>query len=233
MANRDTPKIEPPEIMPPRRGMARALIAITVALVLLAVFGLYLQYRPVPFDPVAWRDASRTLRSRMLESLLDQTNFVGFARDEVRFYLGPAEFDERLFWYDLGSAEGDPPVNPSGDVGAQDRLFGVFHHDEDGLVLEVLYSHRRPLLGSADFDPTTWANATPDTRRAMFTSALRTIRSRGLDRRVVIALLGPPDGERVRAEYAVGSGMIPYAANRALIIEYNRDDIVDTSFVQE
>lgn len=232
MTDDDVKRIEPPDIMRPNKALIRGLIAAAIALVALAVFALYLQYRSIAFDPTAWRTASSSERARMLESLLEQTNFIGFNREEVVFYLGPAEYDERLFWYDLGVIETEHTVDPRGDVGDPDHLFGVFRYDIGGVILDVLYSHRRPVLGSQEFDSTAWANGTPAERRAMFTRALGHIRGRGLEKSVVTNLLGPPDGTRVRAEYNVGARM-PYGGNRALILEYGPDDIVDTSFIQQ
>ncbi|MBD3298348.1 MAG: hypothetical protein GF341_06820 [candidate division Zixibacteria bacterium] len=224
--------VEPPEIMRPNKALTRGLIVMAVVLAAFAAFALYLNYRPMAFDPTAWRNATSTERARMLESLRDQTDFVGFTRDEVAFYLGPAEFDERLFWYDLGEVETVYSIDPRADVGNPGHLYGVFRHDPGGVILDVLFSHRRPTVGSEPFDSTAWANAEPKERRTMFTSALRTIRNRGLQRYVVTNLLGPPDGLRVRAEYDVGA-IMPYTSHRALVIEYGRDNIVDSSFIQK
>ncbi|GAB4329230.1 MAG: hypothetical protein Kow0074_25630 [Candidatus Zixiibacteriota bacterium] len=231
MTDNDVKRIEPPDIMRPNTALMRGLIAAAVALVALAAFALYLQYRSIAFDPTAWRTASSAERARMLRSLLEQTDFIGFSREEVVFYLGPAEFDERLFWYDLGVIETEHTVDPRGDVGDPDHLYGVFRYDIRGAILDVLYSHRRPVLGSEEFDSTAWADGTPAERRAMFTRALGRIRGRGLQKTVVTSLLGPPDGTRIRAEYDVGT-RIPYGSNRALILEFGPDDIVDTSFIE-
>ena len=231
MSNERIPSIEPPDMIG-RGGLTRLLVILALLLTFLAIVGIYLTYRPRPFNPVRWQTATSNERGRMLSSLMKQTDFIGFTRDEVQVYLGSADFDQRLFWYDLGPETGDDPVDPRADVGDPRRLYGVFRQDVAGLILEVLYSHRRPLLGSQPYDSTAWFNGTPAERRTMFTNALGRIRSTGLTRANVIAILGEPDGHRVRGEYNVGPGSSPYGTPRALILDYNDQDIVDTSFIQ-
>jgi hypothetical protein len=221
------PNIEPPDpLVIQRSWMTRALVFFAAGLVCLAAFGLYLRYRPVEFDPVRWR-------GRMLKSLLAQTDFVGYKRSEVEFYLGPANYDERLFWYDLGPDAGAAPADPRGNVGKPDLLYGVFQHDRDGLILEVLYSHRRPTLGSAQFDSTGWFSDDPSVRRTMFTNVLGRLRNQGLTKAAIQTYLGPPDGWRVRGQYDVGFGGAVYGGKKALIFEFDSSDAVISSEVSE
>jgi hypothetical protein len=229
------PKIEPPDttLLPQPRWLPRLLILFCIALVLLAVFGLYLRYRHLPFDPVHWQAANGTTRGRMLGSLLEQTDFVGFTRPEVEAYLGAPEFDDRLFWYDLGPDTAPTPVDPRADIGNPARLYGVFHHDRGGIILEVLYNHRRPTLGSAKFDSTAWFGDDPAVRRTMFLDALGKLRNLGLSRNVVQDFLGPPDGHRVRAQYDVGFGGAIYGTRKALIFTYDDNNVVIESEVTD
>jgi hypothetical protein len=190
------PNIEPPDMtaIPPRPWLPRMLIVFAVLLVLLAIFGLHLRYRPLPFDPARWQTSTGSTRGRMLNSLLEQTDFVGFTRVEVEVYLGKADFDDRLFWYDLGPDAGQVQIDPRADVGDPSRLYGIFQHDRGRLILEVLYNHRRPTLGSERFDSTGWFGDDPSVRRPMFLNALGRLRALGLTRDVIQGFLGPPDG---------------------------------------
>jgi hypothetical protein len=229
------PNIEPPDatLIPQPRWLPRLLILFCIALVLMAVFGLYLRYRPLPFDPAVWLTANGTTRGRMLGSLLEQTDFVGFTRPEVEAYLGKPEFDDRLFWYDLGPDSAQTPIDPRAAIGDPARLYGVFHHDRGGIILEVLYNHRRPTLGSAKFDSAGWFGGDPAVRRTMFLNALGKLRNLGLTRDVVQDLLGPPDGHRVRAQYDVGFGGAIYGTRKALILTYDDGNVVTESKVTD
>jgi hypothetical protein len=226
--------IEPPDLFVIQRNwMTRALIFFAVGLVGLAVFGLYLRYRPIEFDPVRWKEANGTGRGRMLKSLLAQTDFAGYTRSEVVFYLGPANYDERLFWYDLGPDAGTAPADPRGNVGKPNHLYGIFQHDRGGVILEVLYSHRRPTLGSAQFDSTVWFSGDPSVRRTMFTNVLGRLRNQGLTSTAIQTYLGPPDGWRVLGQYDVGFGGAIYGGKKALIFEFDSNDVVISSEVPE
>lgn len=236
MANNEpVPKIEPPDttLIPQPRWLPRLLILFCIALVVMAVFGLYMRYRPLPFDPGHWQTANGTNRGRMLGSLLEQTDFVGFTRAEVETYLGAPEFDDRLFWYDLGPDTAQTPADPRAAIGDPARLYGVFHHNRGGMILEVLYNHRRPTLGSAKFDSSGWFGDDPSVRRTMFLDALGKLRILGLSRNVVQDLLGPPDGHRVRAQYDVGFGGAIYGTRKALIFTYDDSHVVIESEVTD
>lgn len=229
------PNIKPPEMtaIPPRPWLPRVLIVFAVLLVLMAVFGLYLRYRSLPFDPARWQTSTGTTRGRMLSSLLEQTDFVGFTRAEVQVYLGKADFDDRLFWYDLGPDTGQMHIDPRAGIGDPGHLYGVFQHDRGGLILEVLYNYRRPTLGSERFDSTGWFGDDPSARRSMFLNALGQLRALGLTRNAIQGFLGPPDGWRVRGQYDVGFGGAIYGSNKALILTYDDNDVVTSSEVTD
>ena len=232
MPEQAPPHIEPPDLFAvPKSWIPKALIIFAVALLGLAGFSVYLHYRLLPFDPVRWQESNGFDRGRMLKSLLQQTDFVGFTRAEVRVYLGPADYDERLFWYDLGPDSGAAPADPRGNVGRSDHLYGVFQQDKAGEITEVLYSHHRPMLGSAPFDSTGWFGDDRSMRRTMFTNALGRLRRLGLTKSTVQNYLGPPDGHRVRAEYDVGFGGAVFGPNKALILTYDDNDVVIASEV--
>jgi len=200
---------------------------------ILAGAGMYLANRPLPFEPARWQTSLGSTRGRMLKSLLAQTDFAGFPRSEVEVYLGPADFDDRLFWYDLGPAGDEAPVDPRAAVGDPSYLYGVFAFDRTGTVTEVLYNHRRPTLGSNPFDSTGWFSGDSSTRRAMFLRALGRLRGLGMTRAAALGLLGVPDGERVRGQYDVGRGGAIFGAQKALILEYTVGDTVRASHVAE
>lgn len=227
------PSIEPPDMFSLRRSwMSRVTLFSALALAALAVIAVYLSSRPLTFDPALWRTASNSERARMLNSLLGQTDFVGFSRPEVEYYLGVPEFEERIFWYDLGLYSQDSPLDPRGDVGDSTHLFGVFRHDGAGTIKEVVFSHRRPTLGRLAFDSTVWFSGAPADRQEVFTRALGRIRALGLTKSVATGLLGPPDGWRVRSEYNVGRTWF-LGGQRALIIEFAEADTVVGSFIAD
>ena len=229
-----TPQIEPPDLFTiPRSWVPRVMVPSALVLVLLAVIGMWQRYRLLEFDPASWQEAGGLERGRMLKSLLDQTDFIEFTRSEVNVYLGSGEFDERVFWYDLGAEETPLPVDPRADVGDPARLYGVFRHERRGTILEVLYNHRRPTLGSEKFDSTGWFAGDPAIRRTMFTNALGRVRARGLSQATIFDLLGPPGGTRLRTHYDVGMAGSFYGVNKALILEYNANDVVVASHVTE
>ncbi len=232
MPNEQLPPIEPPDLFAvPRSWMPKVLLLFALALLGLAGFGVYMHYRALPFDPGRWREANGFDRGRMLKSLLAQTDFVGFTRAEVQVYLGAANYDERLFWYDLGPDSGTAPADPRGDVGKPDHLYGIFQQDRKGQITEVLYSHHRPTLGSAPFDSTGWFGDDHSVRRSMFTDVLGQLRKQGLTKTIVQQYLGPPDGWRVRGEYDVGFGGAVDGAKKALILTYDDNDVVIASAV--
>lgn len=223
-----------PEIVPMQRDwMSRAVVFLAVALLAVAAFGVWLRFRPIPYQTERWMSSRGFDRGRMLSSLLRQTTFVGFPRADVERYLGRADFDERQFWYDLGPADPLSVPEPRALVGDTSRLYSVFSFERDGQINQTLYSRRRPVLGSALFDSTGWLGTDHSLRRAMFTRTLGELRSRSLDRSTVELFLGPPDGSRVRAHYDVGLAGNFIGTNKALIIDYDDSDLVRTSAVTD
>lgn len=232
MATEQPPHIEPPDVFAvPRSWMPKLLLLFAVLLLALAGFGVCLHYRALPFDPGRWQESNGFDRGRMLKSLLAQTDFAGFTRAEVQIYLGSANYDERLFWYDLGPDSGTAPADPRGDVGAADSLYGIFQHNRNGQITEVFYSHHRPTLGSAPFDSTAWFGDDHSVRRTMFINVLGQLRILGLTKAIVQSYLGPPDGWRVWGEYDVGFGGAIDGGKKALILRYDENDVVVSSQV--
>jgi len=227
------PILEPsPDVIPLKHNwMTRAVLLVAVATLALAIAGLWSHLRPRPFSPARWQTALGPERGRMLRSLLSQTDFVGFTRANVEIYLGAPDFDERQFWYDLGSLAEVQPVDPRAAVGDPAHLCIVFSYNPTGAITDVLYNRRRPTLGSASFDSAAWFGPDHATRCAVVTNALGRIRNRGLSLISAQELLGPADGARVRAHYDVGSGGTLFGAQKALILEYNPNDIVTASIV--
>lgn len=219
-------------VVPVRRDwVARAVLWLALVLLALSAFGVWLRFRPVPYQTQRWMEAGGFDRGRMLESLLSQTNFVGFPRVDVEHYLGPANFDERQFWYDLGPSDPSGIIEPRANVGDSLRLYGVFSYDRDGQISQILYNRRRPVLGSAPFDSAGWFGSDRAARRMMFTRTLGELRARSLDRATIEALLGPPDGGRVRAHYDVGLGGDFFGSQKALVLEFDHLDVVTTTMV--
>lgn len=221
-----------PEIVPMQRDwMSRAVLILAVVLLAIAAFGVWLRFRPIPYQTERWMTSDRFDRGRMLSSLLAQTRFVDFPRTDVEHYLGRADFDERQFWYDLGPADDDAVPEPRAMVGDSTRLYAVFSFDHDGQISQVLYSRRRPLLGSEKFDSTAWFGGEQSRRRAMLTRALGELRSRTLSRLSVETFLGPADGARVRAHYSVGLAGGIIGKHKALVFDYNEWDIVKSATI--
>jgi hypothetical protein len=223
-----------PDVMPLRRDwMVRAVLIMAAMLVALAVLGVWLNHRPLPFDVQRWGESGGDGRGRMLQSLLAQTGFAGFSRAEVEGYIGPADFEERQFWFDLGPADVSTPLEPRARVGDTARLYGVFSHDRDGAITEVLFSRRRPLLGSSLFDSTLWFGSMRSERREMYTRTLGRLRALGLTRSTVESFLGPADGHRVRAHYSVGNSNFVLGSDRSLILEYDQQEMVSLMKVSD
>jgi hypothetical protein len=223
-----------PDVLPVRRDwMARAVLIMALALLAMATFGVWLRFRPIPYDISRWQEAGGFDRGRMLHSLLKQTGFVGFTRTNVEKYLGAPNLNERQFWYDLGPAESELAPEPRAAVGDPKHLYGVFAYDLDGIISDVLYSRRRPILGSQPFDSSGWFGGDATKRRTMFTRALGRLRSVGLTQSHVAALLGPPDGTRNRAHYDVGMGGSFLGSAKALVIDYDPSDVVTATAVVE
>lgn len=225
---------EDPAIVPIQRDwMTKAVIGLAVLLLAIAAFGVWLRFRPIPYSPERWAVASGLDRGRMLGSLLEKADFVGFSRTDVEHYLGAANFDERQFWYDLGPADPEAVVEPRANVGEAGRLYAVFSFDRDGSVSQILYSRRRPLLGSVAFDSSGWFGEDRTKRREMFTRTLGELRARSLDRITIESLLGPADGSRIRAHYNVGLAGSFIGTHKALVLEYDEMDVVLTSRVTD
>ncbi len=216
-----------PEVVPMQRDwMSRAVLLMAVALLAIAAFGVWLRFRPIPYQTERWMTADGFDRGRMLSSLLAQTSFVDFPRADVEHYLGGADFDERQFWYDLGPADPESVTEPRAMVGDSTRLYAVFSFGRDGQISQVLYSRRRPVLGSESFDSTLWFGDDRSKRRAMFTRTLGELRARSLDRLTIETFLGPSDGVRVRSHYDVGLAGDIIGTHKALVLEYDELDVV-------
>lgn len=216
-----------PEVVPLQRDwMSRAVLLMAVALLVIAAFGVWMKFRPVPYQTERWLISGGFDRGRMLNSLMAQTTFDKFPRVDVEHYLGRPDFDERQFWYDLGPADPQSNPEPRAWVGDSTRLYAVFSFGKDHQISQVLYSRRRPTLGSDQFDSTGWFAEDRSRRRAMFTRALGELRSLSLDRWTAELLLGPADGVRVRAHYDVGLGGKLIGSHKALIFDYDEMDIV-------
>ena len=119
-----------PEIVPMQRDwMSRAVLLMAVALLAIAAFGVWLRFRPVPYQTERWLTSGGFDRGRMLSSLMAQTTFDKFPRADVEHYLGRPDFDERQFWYDLGPADPDrrtATLSPSSAWTARlDRLAAI------------------------------------------------------------------------------------------------------------
>jgi hypothetical protein len=225
---------EEPELLPVRRDwITKAVLGLAVVLLAIAAFGVWLRFRPIPYSPERWATASGLDRGRMLSSLMEKADFVGFSRTDVEHYLGPANFDERQFWYDLGPADPEAVVEPRANVGESNRLYAVFSFERDGSISQILYSRRRPLLGSATFDSTGWFGDDRAKRREMFTRTLGELRARSLDRITVESLLGPADGSRIRAHYNVGLAGSFIGTHKALVLEYSELDVVLSSRITD
>jgi hypothetical protein len=223
-----------PEIVPMQRDwMSGAVLLMAVALLAIAAFGVWLRFRPIPYQTEQWMASGGLDRGRMLGSLLAQTHFVDFPRSDVEHYLGNADFDERQFWYDLGPADPESVAEPRAMVGDSSRLCCVFSFDRDGQISQILYSRRRPVLGSELFDSSGWFGVDRSRRRAMFTRTLGELRSRSLDRFTVESFLGPPDGIRVRSHYDVGLAGAFIGTHKALIFEYSELDIVQSATIAD
>jgi len=221
-----------PDIVPLRRDwMSRAVLLMAVALLAIAVFGVWLRFRPAPYQTERWMTSGGFDRGRMLKSLLAQTTFVDFPRTDVEHYLGHPDFDERQFWYDLGPADPESFPEPRATVGDASRLAVVFSFDRDGQISQVLYSRRRPVLGSQQFDSAGWFSDDRSLRRGMLTRTLGELRSRSLDRFTAESLLGPPDGVRVRAHYNVGLAGDFIGTHKALVLEYDETDIARSATI--
>ncbi len=223
-----------PQIVPLQHDwMSRAVLLMAVALLAIAAFGVWLRFRPAPYQIERWMTSGGFDRGRMLKSLLAQTTFVDFPRSDVEHYLGRPDFDERQFWYDLGPADPESFPEPRAAVEDSSRLCVVFSFDRDGQISQVLYSRRRPVLGSQPFDSAGWFSADRSMRRAMLTRTLGELRSRSLDRYSAELLLGPLDGVRVRAHYDVGLAGDFIGSHKALVIEYDETDIARSATVAE
>jgi hypothetical protein len=209
----------------------RALLLTMLMLLLFVVGGVYMKYRPLDYTPMRWLTAHGFDRGRMLASLLGETDFVGFTREDVQTYLGRPDLDERQIWYDIGPADRNLVRDARADVGDLSRLLAVFTYGKTGQVSDVLYSYRRPTLGSEPFDSVGWFGEDPDLRLSMFPSVLRRLRNLGLSKSMVERLLGPPTGRRVRAHYAVGNGGQFIGTSKALVVSYNRNDVALSTVV--
>lgn len=223
-----------PQIVPLKRDwISRSVLILALVLLAISVFGVWLRFRPISYETTRWLESGGLDRGRMLASLFEKTDFIGFPRIDVEHYLGPADFDERQFWYDLGPVDPEAAVEPRANVGDPTRLSAVFSYDRDGQVSQVLYSRRRPTLGSAPFDSVVWFGEDRTARRPMFIRTLGNLRSRSFDRESVEAYLGPPDGSRVRAQYDVGLAGAFIGTLKALIIDYDEADRVSRARITE
>jgi hypothetical protein len=206
----------------------RSLFLSAFLLILMSSGAVYLKYRPITYTPMRWFEASGFDRGRMLKSLFAQADFVGFVRGDAQIYLGKPGLDERQIWYDIGSADRNLIREARADVGDSTRLMAVFTYGKTGQIRDVLYSYRRPTLGSEPFDSAGWFGDDVDNRTTMFPYVLRRLRNLGMSKSVVERLLGPPTGHRIRAHYYVGNGGQIIGTSKALVLSYDRNGVVES-----
>jgi hypothetical protein len=210
----------------------RWLILICAAFVIVAGVLFYNTVKLLPFNDELWRESERRTRGRMVKNLLANNDFTGFSRGEVMAYLGPPDYDERLYWYNLGPTNAPHKRSGRTPVGDSSQFIIVFRADIQNQIDEVLLDRRPDSLGQEEFTEEKWRAATSIERGRMVTRLLsrhRWIRHPATD---LLHRLGPPDGELFRTHYDVGNAGKLISFGHALVFVFDNTAHVTRFYLQ-
>lgn len=210
----------------------RWLMAIGAGFAALATILLYNTYKPLPFNDILWQESGRQVRGRMVKNLLANNDFAGFSRGEVITWLGAPDFDERLYWYDLGPTTAPPKRGARTPVGDSTQFIIVFRADIQNQIIEVLFDRRPDTLGGEEFDENVWHIARPAERAKMVRNLVSHHRWVGRPATGLLEHLGSPDGELFRTHYDVGNAGKIYSFGHALVFIFDHTGHVTRFYLQ-
>jgi len=210
----------------------RWLAIICAGFVLVAGILLYNTVKLLPFNDEVWKESSRTVRGRMVENLLANNDFTGFSRGEVMAYLGPPDFDERLYWYHLGPTNAPHKRSARTPVGDSTQFIICFRADILNEIDQVLLDRRPDSLAKEEFYDEKWQVATPVERGRMVLNLLSHHRWTGRPADDLYTYLGPPDGELFRTHYDVGKAGKLFSFGHALIFVFDSTAHVTKFYLQ-
>ena len=210
----------------------RWLMLIGALFLVVAAWLFYDTVKLLPFNDKVWREAERRTRGRMVKSLLTKTDFTGFSRGEVITYLGVPDYDERLYWYNLGPTNALHKRSARTPVGDSSQFIIVFRADMQNQIVEVLLDRRPDSLKEEPFDAARWKAGPPAERGAMVKNLLghqRWVRQPSSD---LLERLGPADGELFRTHYDVGNAGKLFSMGHALIFIFDDTGHVTKFYLQ-
>ena len=199
----------------------RLLLVIGVLFAVLAAWLFYDTVKLLPFNDKVWRESDRRTRGRMVQSLLAKSNFTGLSRGEVITYLGMPDYDERLYWYNLGPTTAPHKRSARTPVGDSTQFIIVFRADMQNQIVEVLLDRAPDSLKDVPFDDARWKAGTPAERGAMVKNLLSHHRWVRHPSDELLDRLGPVDGELFRTHYDVGNAGKLYSMGHALIFVWD------------
>lgn len=210
----------------------RWLMLIGAGFVIVATILLYNTFKLLPFNDALWQENSRQVRGRMVDNLLENNDFTGFSRGEVITWLGAPDFDERLYWYNLGPTTAPHRRGARTPVGDSTQFIIVFRADIQNQLVEVLFDRRPDTLSSEEFDENVWQIARPAERARMVKNLLS--HHRWVDRPAtdLRERLGPPDGELFRTHYDVGNAGKIYSFGHALVFIFDNTGHVTQYYLE-
>lgn len=210
----------------------RMLLVIGVGFVVVASLLLYSTFKLLPFNDALWQESGRHVRGRMVKNLLANTDFTGFSRGEVITWLGAPDFDERLYWYNLGPTTAPHVRSARTPVGDSSQFIIVFQADIQNQIVEVLFDRRPDSLGGETFDENVWQIAPRAERGKMARNLVSHYRWVGHPATDLLKRLGPPDGELFRTHYDVGNAGKIYSFGHALVFIFDETGHVTKFYLQ-
>jgi len=210
----------------------RMLLVIGAGFVVVTALLLHHTFKLLPFNDNLWQESGRHVRGRMVKNLLANNDFNGFSRGEVIKWLGAPDYDERLYWYNLGPTTAPHRCSARTPVGDSSQFTIVFRADIQNQIVEVLLDRRPDSLGDETFDENVWHIAPAAERGKMVKNLLGHHRWVGQPATDLLKRLGPPDGELFRTHYDVGNAGKIYSFGHALVFIFDETGRVIRYYLQ-
>jgi len=208
------------------------LALIGAGFVLVAAVLLYNTFKLLPFNDKLWLESTGRERGRMVKNLLENNDFTGFSRGDVITWLGAPDFDERLYWYNLGPTDGLHKRSARTPVGDSSQFTLVFRAGIQNQIAEVLLDRRPTSMGNEEFDQEKWMAATPAERGRMVKNLISHHQFIRRPSAELAERLGPPDGELYRTHYNVSTAGKIFSASHALIFVFDHTGHVTEYFLK-
>jgi hypothetical protein len=208
------------------------LTLIGAGFVIIAAILMYNTFKLLPFNDKLWQSSTGRDRGRMVKDLLAHNDFTGFSRGDVITWLGIPDFDERLYWYNLGPTDAPHEFSANAPVGDSTQFTLVFRANIQNQIAEIMLERRPDSLGNEKFDEAKWKAGSPAERGKMVKNLISHYQFIRRPSAELPDRLGPPDGELFRTQYDVGNAGKVFSFGHALIFVFDSTGHVSNYFLK-